>query len=38
MALPRAGERDQARNDAAEQRKEDDRLIHQRALFCWRMI
>ena len=28
MALPRAGERDDRRDDAAEQREKDDRLIH----------
>ena len=38
MALTGAGKRDQPCDNAAKQRKKDDRLIHQCALFCWRMI
>jgi hypothetical protein len=29
MASTRAGKRDQARHDGADQRQEDDRLIHR---------
>ena len=33
-----AAQRNDRRDDAAEQREKNDRLIHQRALFSWRMI